>query len=109
MRKTEQSTPATNDTDIYRVRKDSKLNQGLFLCKVILKKHGTIQIEGMGECISLVTKLSQILSKNNFAVMCNLKSENVEREGQRSINPKLSVKMQKSAEFDKLTENIVPK
>ncbi len=37
-----------NETDVYRVRRDSRLNQGLFLCKLILKKHGTVQIEGMG-------------------------------------------------------------
>lgn len=37
-----------NDTNVYRVRKNSKLNQGLFLCKLIMKKHGTVQIEGMG-------------------------------------------------------------
>ena len=38
--------------------------------------------------------------------MKSIHSENVERENSRSINPKLSVKLEKSAEFDKLTENI---
>jgi hypothetical protein len=36
--------PKFNETDIFRIRRDSKLNQGLFLCKIILKKHGTVQI-----------------------------------------------------------------
>jgi hypothetical protein len=40
--------PKFNETDVYRVRRESKLIQGVFLCKVILKKHGTVQIEGMG-------------------------------------------------------------
>jgi hypothetical protein len=42
-----------------------------------MKKHGSVQIEGMGECISLVAKLSQILSKNNFASVKSINSENV--------------------------------
>jgi hypothetical protein len=45
-----------------------------------MKKHGTVQIEGMGECISLVAKLSQILSKNGLASTQKITSENVERE-----------------------------
>ena len=59
--------PKFNETNIYRVRRESRLNQGLFLCKIILKKHGSVQIEGMGECISLVAKLAQILTKNDLA------------------------------------------
>lgn len=86
-----------NETDVYRVRRDSRLNQGLFLSKLILKKHGTVQIEGMGESISLVSKISQILSKNGFATITGINSANVEREHSRSINPKLTIKLAKTA------------
>ncbi len=58
-----------NDTNVYRVRKNSRLNQGLFLCKLIMKKHGSVQIEGMGETISLVAKFGQLLSKNGIAIV----------------------------------------
>lgn len=102
-----QEGPKFNETDIYRVRRDSRLNQGLFLSKLILKKHGTVQIEGMGESISLVSKISQILSKNGYATIKNIASGNVERDNSRSINPKLTIKLAKTAEFDKLTEAIV--
>lgn len=95
--------PKFNETDIFRIRRDSKLNQGLFLCKIILKKHGTVQIQGMGECISLVAKISQILSKNGLASTVKITSGNVQREDNRSINPRLTIKMEKSANFDKLT------
>lgn len=102
-----QEGPKFNETDIYRVRRDSRLNQGLFLSKLILKKHGTVQIEGMGESISLVSKISQILSKNGYATIKTIASGNVERDNSRSINPKLTIKLAKTAEFDKLTEAIV--
>lgn len=101
--------PKFNENNIYRVRRDSRLNQGLFLCKLVLKKHGSVQIEGMGESISLVSKLAQILSKNKLAVIKSIASGNVEREGSHSINPKLTVKLDKSAEFDKLTQDLVLK
>ena len=101
--------PKFNETDVFRVRRESRLNQGLFLCKIILKKHGTVQIQGMGECISLVAKISQILTKNGLATAQKITSDNVQREGSRSLNPKLTIKMTKSANFDKLTEDIVLK
>jgi hypothetical protein len=51
----------------------------------------------MGESISLVSKLSQILSKNGLATVKNIVSSNVERENTRSINPKLTIKLAKTA------------
>ncbi len=63
----------------------------------------------MGECISLVAKLSQILAKNGLASTQKVASENVERESSKSITPKLTIKLTKSANFDKLTEDIVLK
>jgi hypothetical protein len=57
----------------------------------------------MGESISLVAKISQILLKNELASTVKITSDNVEREGNRSINPRLTIKMVKSANFDKLT------
>lgn len=33
-----------NETNVYRVRNNTRLAQGLFLCKVIMKKHGSVQI-----------------------------------------------------------------
>ena len=39
---------SSKESQIYRVRKDTRLNQALFMCKVILKRHGYVQVEGMG-------------------------------------------------------------
>ena len=98
--------PKFNETNVYRVRRESRLNQGLFLCKLIIKKHGNIQIEGMGESISLVAKLSQILQKNGLATTTSIISASLDRENSRSINPKLTIVLTKSAQFDKLTEGL---
>ena len=101
-----QTQQKVNDTNVYRVRKNSRLNQGLFLCKLIMKKHGSVQIEGMGETISLVAKYGQLLAKNGFAIVQTISSENVELENKRQVNPKLVITLKKSADFDKLTEDI---
>jgi hypothetical protein len=96
-----------NENNVYRVRRNSRLNEGLFLSKLVLKKHGNVQLEGMGECISLAFKFAQVLSKNGYATIQSIKEENVEREGRREINPKITLLLSKSANFEKLTEGIV--
>lgn len=96
-----------NDSDVYRVRRSTRLNEASFLCKIIMKKHGNVQIEGMGECMSLVTKISQILTKNGYANIKFIRSERVDGTNSRSISPKLIIRLEKSAGFDKMTEQIV--
>lgn len=93
------------DTNVYRVRRDTRLPQALFLSKIIIKKHGSVQIEGVGESISLVAKLSQILSKDGFVTVEGLATENI-GEG-KSINPKLVARLSKTNRFDELTKSIV--
>lgn len=95
-----------NEDNLLRIRRNSRLNQSIFLSKLVLKKHGSVQIEGMGECISLVSKISQILNKNGFVEVVSIKSENVERENSKAINPKLIIELKKSKEFDKMTADI---
>jgi hypothetical protein len=60
----------------------------------------------MGECISLAFKFAQILSKNGLATIHAIREENIEREGRREINPKITIILNKSAGFDKLTEGL---
>ena len=79
----------------------------MFLCKLIIKKHGDVQIEGMGECISLVTKISQLLSKDGLATTVAIRSEDLHRENSKAINPKLTIKLAKTAQFDELTKDLV--
>jgi hypothetical protein len=54
----------------------------------------------------LVAKFGQLLAKNGFAVVQSISSDNVELENRKQINPKLVITLKKSADFDKLTEDI---
>lgn len=94
------------EADVYRVRRETRLTEGLFLAKIIMKKHGRVQVEGMGESITLVAKISQILSKDEVAVIDKTQSLTV-GEG-RSINPKLVISLGKGKKFEELTQNITP-
>ena len=101
------SAPKFNESNVYRMRKQSRLSEGIFLSKLILKKHGNLQIEGMGQCISLVFKTSQILTKNGLATIQAIKEENIDQNNRNEIRPKVTVVMVKSANFDKLAEGLV--
>jgi hypothetical protein len=46
------------------------------------------------------------LAKNGYAAIQNIREENVEREGRREINPKITILLKKTADFDKLTEGL---
>ena len=63
----------------------------------------------MGECISLVFKTAQILSKKGLANITRIQEENVERESRKEINPKITVKLTKGKDFDRLTEGLTLK
>jgi len=63
----------------------------------------------MGECISLVFKTAQILSKNGLANITRIQEENVERESRKEINPKITIKLTKGKDFDRLTEGLTLK
>ena len=103
----QQRGPKLNETNVFRVRRNSQLTKGLFFSKLIVKKHGSVKIEGMGECISLAFKLAQILTKNGLTNIQKIEEENVDREGKREIHPKIAITLTKTQNFDKLTENIV--
>lgn len=95
-----------NENNIYRVRKSSRLNQALFLAKLILKKHGDVNLEAMGECISLAFKMAQVLSKNGYTTIASIQEQNIEREDRKEINPKVTIQLKKTPQFDKLTADI---
>lgn len=94
------------EPDVYRVRRNSRLTEALFLTKIIMKKHGRCQLEGMGESISLVAKIAQILTKDQVAVLEKTSALNVSES--KSVSPKLVISLGKGKLFEQLTENITP-
>ncbi len=81
-----------------------------------MKKHGSIELDSVGVTTAEATKLAQILVKQGFAKIRSIRTEQFnggreerrERREQRDqhFQVKLVIVLEKSAEFDKLTEEL---
>jgi hypothetical protein len=79
----------------------------MFLSKIILKKHGSIQIESVGIATAEASKLAQMLTKHGYVNLKSIRTEqfNPDANGHR-FQVKLYIVLEKSSQFDKLTEDI---
>lgn len=99
-----------HDSNIYRLSFRNRTGKSVFLSKVIMKKHGSIQIDSVGAATSEATKVAQILVKHGYANIKSIKTEQFRAEEgdrkERGFQVKLIILLEKSANFDKLTEDL---
>jgi hypothetical protein len=95
------------DSNVYRLANRIQPRKAMFLSKIIMKKHGSIQIESVGIATSEASKLAQMLTKHGYANLKSIRTEqfNPESDGRR-FQVKLYILLEKSSQFDKLTEDI---
>jgi hypothetical protein len=83
-----------------------------------MKKHGSIQIDSVGITTAEATKVAQILVKHGYAKIKSIHTEQFhggDREDRREdrrdqrFQVKLIIVLEKSADFDKLTEELTIK
>merc|ERR1712141_419933 len=98
--------PETNEVNVSTKR---EARFYIFLSKVILKKFGEIQLNALGQAVDICVRVAENLERYNYAVIKRIYSETIDlddsdrkRKGARFI-----VKLSKSEEFDKLTENFL--
>ena len=96
--------PETNEVNVSTKR---EARFYIFLSKVILKKFGEIQLNAQGQAADICVRVAENLERYNYAKINRIYSETIDlddsdrkRKGARFI-----VKLIKSDEFDKLTEN----
>ena len=96
--------PETNEVNVSTKR---EARFYIFLSKVILKKFGEIQLNALGQAADICVRVAENLERYNYATIKRIYSETIDlddsdrkRKGARFI-----VKLSKSEEFDKLTEN----
>lgn len=104
---TTESRP-TQDTNVYRLANNVPLRKAMFLSKIILKKHGSLQLESVGIATSEATKLAQMLTKHGYTKLKSIRTEQFQSDSgrERGFQVKLFVILEKGADFDKLTEDI---
>jgi hypothetical protein len=96
------------DSNIYRLANRVPLRKAMFLSKIILKKHGSLQLESVGIATSEASKLAQMLTKHGYAKLKSIRTEQFHSESgrERGFQVKLFIVLEKGADFDKLTEDI---
>ena len=105
-------TPKQNplDANVYRLSNRVPFRQAIFYSKIVIKKQGSVKIEAIGAVTSEAAKIAHTLVKHGYATIKNIHTEQFvgTREHDR-FQIKISILLEKSADFDKMTETIVLK
>ena len=76
-----------------------------------MKKHGSLQLESVGAATSEASRIAQTLVKHGYAKIKSINTSqfvfNNEEKGRFQI--KLTIVLEKGADFDKLTDTLVIK
>merc|ERR1712146_141352 len=98
--------PDTNEVNIS-TRRDARFY--IFLSKIILKKFGNIELKALGQAADICVRVAENLERYNYAKIVSIYSETIDLEDtdRKRKGARFVVKLKKSEEFDKLTENFL--
>merc|ERR1712178_335716 len=98
--------PDTNEVNIS-TRRDARFY--IFLSKIILKKFGTIELKALGQAADICVRVAENLERYAYATIQGIYSETIDLEDtdRKRKGARFVVKLAKSGEFDKLTENFL--
>ena len=99
------------ETNVYRLSLRTPYRQSIFISKIIMKKHGSVQLESVGAATSEASRVAQTLVKHGYAKIKSINTEQFVpgREERGRFQIKLIIVLEKAADFDKLTETLVIK
>merc|ERR1712194_223948 len=98
--------PDTNEVNIS-TRRDARFY--IFLSKIILKKFGNIELKALGQAADICVRVGENLERYKYANIKNISSETIDLEDsdRKRKGARFVVKLEKSSEFDSLTENFL--
>merc|ERR1711976_470161 len=98
--------PDTNEVNIS-TRRDARFY--IFLAKIILKKFNSIELKALGQAADICVRVAENLERYNYAKISKISSEtiNLQDSNRNRKGARFIVKLDKSEEFDKLTENFL--
>merc|ERR1711976_335668 len=87
-------------------RRDAKFY--IFLAKVILKKFGVVELSAMGRAADISVRTAENLQRYNYGKIVKISSETIKLEDRDNSRKgaRFFIKLEKTAEFDKLAESI---
>merc|ERR1711920_146519 len=80
----------------------------IFLSKIILKKFGTVELSALGRAADISVRVAENLERYNYGKITRVYSEtvNLDDKDKQRKGARFFVRLAKSDQFDKLTENI---
>lgn len=97
------------ETNVLRLSLRTPFRQAVFISKIIMKKQGSLQLESVGAATSEASRIAQTLVKHGYAKIKSINTTQFvptnEEKGRFQI--KLTIVLEKAADFDKLTETLV--
>merc|ERR1711979_95177 len=98
--------PDTNEVNIS-TRRDARFY--IFLAKIILKKFNDIELKALGQAADICVRVAENLERYKYAKIQRICSETIDLEDsdRKRKGARFIVKLVKSEEFDKLTENFL--
>ena len=101
---TPQSNKPAVDTNVYRLSLKNLFKQSVFISKIIMKKHGSVQLESVGAATSEASRIAQTLVKHGYAKIKSINTEQFNTNNDKArFQIKLTIVLEKGADFDKLT------
>merc|ERR1712159_308168 len=81
----------------------------IFLAKIILKKFGEIELKALGQAADICVRVAENLERYKYANIKRIYSETIDLEDsdRKRKGARFIVKLSKSEDFDKLTENFL--
>ena len=82
----------------------------IFAAKIVLKKFGNVTLKGLGNATENCVNIAESLERYNYAKITRIYSETVQIDDTKDDSRKAAkfvVSLEKSAQFDKLTENML--
>merc|ERR1712139_76036 len=91
---------------LVTTRRDAKFY--IFLSKIILKKFGNVELSALGRAADISVRVAENLQRYNYGKIVRVYSEtvNLDDKDKKRKGARFYVKLTKSEQFDKLTENI---
>lgn len=59
------------ETSVFRVSRDKNPNACIFIAKIFLRKHGLVQLHGLGEATKVVAIIAEDLKRNVIFLRLN--------------------------------------
>lgn len=80
----------------------------IYLTKVFLKEKGGAELNGLGTAIPICVRIAENLQRNKYAIIDKIETQSIDsqKDDRTSRKVKMTIKLSKGPDFDKLTTQL---